>query len=307
MPYKLTVVICTHNRSTLLLRVITSLNNAIFPYNASVSILVIANACTDDTVIQLKRYQSIQNKKNLPLVFHEEPKPGKSNALNTAINMIGEGFMCFVDDDHRVDKNYFSAIISSIETYPKVKLFCGKIIPDWSGHEPDWIHDQGKYKIYPLPIPHFELGPHPVPVVQNMKLPGGGNLIVKRDVFNQVGVFSTKLGPQGHNLSGSEDSDFILRVLNAKMAIQYNPDIIQYHYVDEERLKFNYLIRKSFQRSRSLIKAKHPGSHPIPLYLWRKLFNYSFSLLFSFNLQRSRFYAMRIASTLGEIVGLKEN
>ena len=139
-----------------------------------------------------------------------------------------------------------------------------------------------------------------------MKLPGGGNLIINRKVFNQVGNFSVGLGPKGHNLSGSEDSDFIRRVLKANITIQYIPEIIQYHYVDVDRLKFNYLVRKSFQRTRSLVKVKNPESQPVPPYLWRKLFIYTSHLLFSFNIQKMRFYAMRIASTLGEIVGLKE-
>jgi len=288
------------------MRTIASLNNASLPNNDIVSILVIANACNDDTVNQLKNYKSTRSQKELPLEFCEELKAGKSNALNKAINMVTTGYLCFVDDDHRVDKNYFSAIISSIATYPEAELFCGQIIPDWTGQEPEWIHEQGKYKIYPLPIPHFELGIHPVTVKHGMKLPGGGNLVVHRNIFNRIGFFSTTLGPIGHNLSGSEDSDFILKVLNAHMTIQYNPEIIQYHYVDNDRLKFNYLIKKSFQRTRSLIKAKHPASQKVPLYLWRKLFNYTRLLLFSFNLQKARFYAMRIASTLGEIIGLKE-
>ena len=303
---KLTVVICTHNRSDLLQHTIASLNGVLLPSNCSINLLIIANACSDDTIHQLKNYPAAQNKSYLPLSFAEEPKPGKSYALNHALDIVEDGFICFIDDDHRIDKHYFCAVINAIKDYPELSIFCGRIIPDWTGQEPEWIHDQGAYKIYPLPIPHFELGDQPLPVKPGVKLPGGGNLIVNRDVFNQVGYFSTELGPKGHNLSGSEDSDFIRRVLKADIAIQYIPEIIQYHYVDEERLKLNYLVQKSFQRTRSLIKAKHPDSQSVPLYLWRKLFIYTSHLLFSFNFQKMRFYAMRIASTLGEIVGLKE-
>lgn len=303
--YKSTIVICTHNRANLLLKTIQSINSASCLAGNDISLLVIANACTDDTVQRLKEVQ--KTGLNLPFSFAEEPTPGKSFALIRAIKLINDGFIFFVDDDHRVDKNYFSETFKAIKAYPHIAIFCGQIIPDWTGLEPEWIHEQGPYKIYPLPVPHFELGNQPIPVKQGMKLPGGGNLIANRDVFTKVGHFSTQLGPVGHNLSGSEDSDFILRALKQGIKIQYVPDIIQYHYVDEERLKFTYLVRKSYQRTKSLIKAEFQNPQPIPLYLWRKLLVYISHLVFAFNMIKIRFYAMRVAATLGEIIGLKEN
>ena len=303
-----TVVICTHNRVNLLLRTIKSLNKAVRPKHVDIRILVIANACTDGTSTELKNYvfQKSENPENLPLEFEEEPITGKSHALNRAVNLVSKGFICFVDDDHRVDSHYFSAIDSAIKQFSSSAMFCGKIIPDWTGAEPSWIHDQGKYKVYPLPVPQYDLGDQPMPLGLGKKLPGGGNLVVRRNVFNKVGNFSISLGPKGHNLSGSEDSDFVLRALKDVEHIQYDPNIVQYHFVDIERLKLPYLIRKSFQRTRTLTRVNHPSRERIPLYLWRKFFDYSMGAFFAFNFQRLRFYLMRIASTTGEIIGRRE-
>ena len=105
---RLTVLICTHNRSALLRRVLASINNAVRPEHWAVELLVVANACTDDTVSLLRRYESeSQSSGALPLRWTEEPKPGKSNALNRAIPMIPDGVVSFIDDDHRVDREYF--------------------------------------------------------------------------------------------------------------------------------------------------------------------------------------------------------
>jgi len=283
---------------------IASLNQALFPHDCTISLLVIANACSDDTIARLKKLQLEQNIKNFPLSFYEEPIPGKSYALNRAIKMVNDGFICFVDDDQRVDKNYFQSIQTAINTYPKISFFCGPLRPDWTGLEPNWIHTQGKYKIYPEPIPHFELGYKSIKVNRTTRLPSGGTLIVKKELFNQIGEFSTTLGPQGHNLVGGEDSDFILRTLDAGVAIQYIPDILQFHYVDINRLKLPYLILGSFQRTRSFTLLNNPLPSSVPLYMWKKLFNYLFRTLFSFNMVKIRFYLMRIASTSGEMVGL---
>src|SRR5262245_45434897 len=106
----LTVLICTHNRADLLERVLASLNRAKRPQNP-VQILVAANACTDDTVVRLRRYQARQDAEHLlPLRFAEVPEPGKSHALNSAIPRIGTDLVALVDDDHRIDDNYLIAI-----------------------------------------------------------------------------------------------------------------------------------------------------------------------------------------------------
>ena len=303
---KLTIVICTHNRVELLEKTITSLNEAMNPSALNVQILVIANACSDTTIHFLKSYTGLSGKQ-LPLEFEEEPIAGKSHALNRAISMVNQGFLCFVDDDHKVDNNFLCAISEAIVSHPQIKMFCGQIIPDWTGEEPEWIHETGKYKIYPLPVPHFEMGTEPVLIEKDGKLPGGGNLIIHRDVFTKIGNFNVELGPKGRSLAGSEDSNLVLRALAAGETIQYLPSIIQYHYVDSERLQLSYLIRKSYERTRTFTMEKQPQAHSIPRYLWRKLIEYIFYSCFSFNLQKSRFYLMRIASTLGEISALRTN
>jgi len=302
----ITVVICTHNRAQLLASTLASLNDAIMPPGLRISILVIANACSDETVTILTDYQSDPDNK-LPLQFSEEPIAGKSNALNRAIKLVDDGFIAFVDDDHRIDKHYYAVIDKAIRKHPDGRIFCGKIIPDWTGDEPGWIHDQGRFKIYPLPIPHFELGDRELHVDRTMKIPGGGNLIVHSSVFAETGGFSTSLGPKGHDLAGSEDSDFVLRALANGIKLIYIPEIIQYHFVDLDRLKLSYLVKKSYQRTRTLMVAKRSDDKTVPLYLWKKLGIYFFQLLFSLKPEKRRFYMMRVASTLGEIEGRRQS
>jgi len=89
--------------------------------------------------------------------------------------------------------------------------------------------------------------------------------------------------------------------------VQYFPDIVQYHFVDLERLKLKYLVTKSFQRTRSLTLARNPTRSVVPIYLARKLLNYTLGIIFSFSIGKIRFYLMRFAATLGEMVGRRES
>lgn len=306
---RLTILICTHNREALLEKVLTSLNAALRPEQWDVDILIAANACTDGTHAFLENYQQqASNQGWLPLTWFAEPTPGKSFAINASIPRIETSdLVAFVDDDHRVDENYLASICKAADDYPKATLFCGRILPDWDGSEPAWVHDDGPYKIYPLPIPRQELGPTPrLVTIDTGPLPGGGNLILRTTVFKRVAGFSTELGPKGHDLGGGEDSAFIANTLNKGETLQYIPEILQFHYVDTERLQFFYLLRKAYQRSRSAWMV-HQKSGSVPLFMWRKLAEHSLRVMLPFSWPRTRFYLMRVASTLGEIRGARDS
>ena len=225
----LTVLICTHNRADLLERVLASLNAAKRPA-IPVRILVAANACTDDTVACMQAYQAQQQEMDwIPLRLIDVPTPGKSHALNRAIPKIDTELTAFVDDDHRVDENYLVAIEQAAQTWPDAGLYCGRILPDWDGSEPAWVHDKGPYRIYPLPVPRYDQGHLPkIITAEEGPIPGGGNLVVRRHVFELAGKFSTELGPHGHDLGGGEDSEYVLRALSRGVRCQYVPNMVQH-------------------------------------------------------------------------------
>ena len=302
----LTVLICTHNRADLLQKALASLNRARRPA-MPVQILVAANACSDATLAQMRAYQAQQSANRwLPLRVIEVPAPGKSHALNEAIPQIESGLIALVDDDHRVDENYLAAIEQAAAAWPDAGLYCGRILPDWDGSEPAWVHDEGPYRIYPLPVPRYDQGDTPRAVTaEHGPIPGGGNLVVRRRVFELAGQFSTELGPHGHDLGGGEDSEYVLRALARGERCQYAPDIVQHHYVDTARLRLGYLLKKSYQRTRSTARIHGGGS--VPLYMWRKLAEYGFHSLLSLSWAKRRFYWVRTAAALGEIQGRSES
>jgi len=298
----LTTVICTHNRARLLEKTLRSIDAADRPATIQITILVVANACTDDTTRMLAQYQEKgASNGRLPLRWVEEHQCGKSHALNRAIALLSDSVVAFVDDDHRLDKGYFLGIQQALEQFPEDTMFCGRILPDWTGSEPSWVHDTGPYRIYPLPVPCFDLGDEPCQITVQTPIPGGGNLFMHSEVFSRIGVFSTDIGPKGHDLGGSEDTDFVLRVLANGERVQYVPYVRQYHYVDPCRLRLGYLLRKSYMRSYTIALVKGGATSGVPRYLWRKLFTYLFNAVFSPRWRRTRFFLVRTAAALGEI------
>ena len=318
-PTPLTVLICTHNRAALLARTLYYLNQCAPPANVAVEILVVANACSDGTASVLERYPVLPDGlfgsdssvpamastgEALPLRMLVEPTPGKSHALNRALAAVDTDLIAMVDDDHRVHRDYLQAIAHAATAHPAATLFCGRILPDWDGSEPAWVHRPNPFPVYPLPVPHYEQGSSERDIGLQGPLPGGGNLVLRQGVFSRVGPFSVELGPRGHNLAGGEDSDFVQRALQGGERLRYCPDIVQYHYVDAKRLTLSYVIRKAYERSRAvtLVRAEQRGS--IPKYFFRKLAGHLLGSLLSLYWPERRSHLVRAAATLGEMRGL---
>lgn len=307
MP-RLSILICTHDRAALLERTLVSLNAARRPAGWTLDILVAANACRDRTHAFLDDYrrQATENHA-LPLSWFAEPTPGKSHALNSAMPRLTGELAAFVDDDHRVDAAYLEAVCAAADAYPQAGLFCGRILPDWDGKEPVWVHDKGPYRIYPLPVPRFDLGEDARAVTPELAIPGGGNLFLRTDWLARVGPFNPDLGPTGHDLGGSEDMDWVLRAMQLGAALQYIPAAVQYHYVDTRRLTLPYIVKKAYKRTAStvLLDPRLQG-HKAPRYLYRKLAGYALAALTALAPARRRFYLVRTAATLGEFAGYRQ-
>lgn len=302
----LTVLICTHNRRSLLEKVLQSLQIATPPAASwDVRILVVANACTDDTATFLDAFKSERLQRNRwPVDWMAEPVPGKSHALNAALPTIGGELVAFVDDDHRVDQNYLMAVCAAADSFPDADLFCGRILPDWTGDEPAWVHDSGPYRIYPLPVPRFDQGDVAMLLTPERAIPGGGNLFLRTAWLGRTGNFSTDIGPTGHDLGGSEDLEWVLRAMRLGARLQYVPTVIQHHYVDTGRLTMSYLLKKAYKRTASTVMIEtHDHPSLVPRYLWRKVAEYGLRAGTALRSDRRRFYLVRTAAALGEIAG----
>lgn len=298
----LTVLICTHDRAALLGQLLDSLDAAQRPAEG-VELLVVANRCSDGTHALLEARAATPGGR-LPLRWVAEPTAGKSHALNRGMPEVRTPLVAFIDDDQRVDAAFLQACCDADRHFPQADLFCGRLLPDWTGSEPRWVHDQGRYRIYPLPTPNFDPGPQSRLLVAGGPLPGGGNIVARTPWLARVGPFATELGPVGHDLGGAEDADWLHRALGLGARLQYLPQLLQYHYVDAERLTVGYLMRKAYKRSAASV-GLGDAAGGVPAFAWRKLAAYAWSAATAFGADRRRFYLIRSAAAAGEIAGYR--
>jgi len=296
------ILVCTHNRVQLLDTMLTSINESERPDDVNISLLVVANACTDGTVEYLKKYPNLGQGK-LSLRWVEEGTPGKSHALNRGLAMVEADIISFIDDDQRVARDYFVCLVEAIERKPEFEMLCGRLLPDWDGSEPVWVHNNSGYALRPLPVPNFDLGEHEQVLGLNGRFPQGGNLIVRRSMLRRVGTFSIALGPHGHDLGGGEDSDYIYRALREGAKLLYVPSVVQFHFVEGERCTLPYIMKKAFLRTKSVVMVENVNASAPPKYLYRKIFLHLLKLITSLYMPRTRYYLVRLAATAGELNG----
>lgn len=297
----ITVVICTHNRAGLLRQTLDTLARARRPDGWRADILVVANACSDETHALLSAAQKEPAWRDMPLRWIAEPRPGKSHALNHAIARTDAAALCFIDDDQFVDADFLFTLAEALDAHPEYGILCGRIRPAWDGSEPAWVHATGRYHIPIRPFPEYDFGDEAKAIPADHKLPSGGNITVRRQVFEQVGSFSTDLGPQGHNLMGGEDHDFIQRCLAQGVRILYVPDLKQLHAIEPERMRTGYMLRKSYLRSLSARRMSGNPPRGLRPYLVMKPVQYGLSALFTLDGNCRFHYLIRMAAALGEL------
>lgn len=301
----LAVVICTYNRSASLTDTLTSIYNCGYVGAECIDVIVVANNCNDDTLARLEEFKSRFPQSNLKLSWIDEPRAGKSYALNAAIQQTHHDILCFIDDDQTVEPGFLANLLSGIAAHPEDSMYCGRIWPAWDGSEPEWVHAKPPYSIPIRPFPEFDLGKQAMVIQPQDRFPSGGNISVRRQVFDQVGLFSVELGPTGHNLAGGEDHDFLRRASGKGLSIRYLPDVRQLHAIDAERMSKPYTLRKSYTRSRSGFMIRADEKQP-RLYMFRKIISHFGSAIFTFNSDHHFFYLVRLAASMGELSGALE-
>jgi arylsulfatase A-like enzyme len=167
------------------------------------------------------------------------------------------------------------------------------------------VHTKGAYAIPIRPFPEFDLGNDSLAITPHSRYPSGGNIAVRRAVFEAVGSFAVDLGPTGHNLAGGEDHDFLKRAVDKGFSLRYLPKMRQLHAIDPERMSIPYTLRKSFQRSRANFLIRRDEHRP-RLYMFRKIVEHLGNAVFTLNASRRFFYLVRLAASLGELTGAVE-
>lgn len=251
----LDLVIPTFRRSRLLRAAVGSALRAPVPAGLEVRILVVDNNSGDDTAAAVAE---LQQGATLPVDYFCETKQGLSHARNRG---IGEGtgdLVGFIDDDEELDPEWFRVVAREFAD-PEVSFIGGPYLGNWVSPKPDWLPPG-----YPAVIgvvPPKPRGAFGTELGANLM---GGNAVIRRHVFEQVGRYAEHLGRSGKGLLSEEDAEFFTRLLSAGVSGVYVPELVIYHFVAPERLTRGYHRRWAFWRTVSQGLRSREQPEPFP-------------------------------------------
>lgn len=245
---KLSVILCTYNRSESLAKALESIASSTLPDSVDWEVLVVDNNSTDQTEAVVERFCQ-----KYPAHFRylQEPRQGKSNALNTGIREARGDILAFLDDDVVVEKDWLQNLTAPFLGGQWAGV-AGRILPDPSFRPLRWVPLQDRYALAPLAVfdPNVAAGPISEP-------PFGANMAYQKSMFVKYGGFRTDLGPQpfGTAPQKSEDSEFGHRLLAAGEKLRYEPSAVVYHAVPPSRQRKKYFLEWWYDKARADICA----------------------------------------------------
>ena len=238
----ISVIICTHNRPTLLHSCLSQLCQS---SPRPQEIIVVDNAPDDcstrDVVNQFANVRYII-----------EPKRGLDFARNRGIMESSTAIVVFTDDDMEVHPLWPYRVWETFQD-ESIAAMTGLVFASCLDIESEvlferyWSFNRGYvHKIYDREYFSASLPKGP-PV---WEIGGGGNMAIRRTVFDEVGYFHELLGAGA--AGGSDDSEMLFRILAKGKNVQYNPRAVAYH---KHRKNISELNKQIFSYMRGFTAA----------------------------------------------------
>jgi glycosyltransferase involved in cell wall biosynthesis len=219
------VVVITCNRAHLLRRAIESLlaleTGGLFSYE----IVVVDNASTDETKSVVSDFG---DPAKCSICYYFEAEKGLAQARNRGVREARGEWIAFFDDDQRAHSEWLKDLFS-IAIEKGVKCVGGQRQLDLPDEVIQTLSKEKRALLGEIVYP---------PVAKQSKhwknMPGTGNVLVSRMLFDKVGMFDCELR------SGGEDADLMTRICSAGYEIWLAPRALVYHHVPPHRLQRDY-------------------------------------------------------------------
>lgn len=242
---KVSVAICTWNRSALLDRTLQSMHALQIPESVTWELIVVNNNCSDDTDTVLAAHARC-----LPIVRLFEARPGKSFAANLAAARAQGELLIWTDDDVLVDPLWLAEYVKAARQWPDAGYFAGPIDPHFELEPPKWIraHLAELTGVYVI-VDH---GPVPHEMARGQAI-FGANMAFRSELARAFPL-NEDLGRIRGQLIGADDTELIERVRKAGFRGMWVPGARLRHFSPAARLTKKYVMKWYHDAGRSFVR-----------------------------------------------------
>ena len=246
---RLSLIVATYNRAESLITALQSVVQQTAPKDEW-ECVVVNNNSTDDTTERFKAFAEAHPDVHLRMV--DEVRQGLSFARNRGIGESEGEYIAIIDDDERIAPDFISSYISLFDSTPDAMAAGGPIVAEYPSGKPRWMS-----RFTERPIANTMYFGDKVTLFPAGRIPGGGNMAIRRSAIRRYGVFDTSLGYVGEQLIGGEECDLFERLQIAGARYYYVPNAVMNHIIVPEKLTADYFERLSYNVGVSqLLRAK---------------------------------------------------
>ena len=228
----LSIIICTHNRSKLLMECVNSL---IKQNTENVEIIIIDNNSSDETAKISQEYTI-----NYPNIRYAlETKVGLSHARNRGIQEAKSDWLLYLDDDAIA---FPDLVEKALYLVGRGDFDCvgGMYYAKFENTKPDWLPDNyGDYIFNENEI--FECNP---------ELPHGCVVMYNKTRIEKLNGFNKNYGMKGNKTAYGEETELQMRIKGDGGKIGLDPKLLAYHYVRNDQIKLVWHLNSIYAYGR---------------------------------------------------------
>ena len=164
---------------------------------------------------------------------------GLSGARNSGVQAAGGSVIAFLDDDAIAEPTWIESLTTDYSD-PQVLGAGGSILPVWE-RRPGWFPEEFAWVVGCT----YRGLPTKRSAVRNLI---GCNMSFRREVFDELGGFTTKLGRVGSKPLGGEETELCIRIGKhaPSRTILYDPETSVHHRVPRERSTLRYFLSRCY-------------------------------------------------------------
>jgi len=159
---------------------------------------------------------------------------GLSGARNTGVAAATGDLIAFLDDDARAEPDWLAQLCAPLKD-DDVAGVGGWIVPEFLGREAKWF----PHTYYWILGCSYEGLPETGATLRN---PIGANMVLRREVFDEVGGFTSGIGRIGKVPLGCEETELCIRYTASHASERFvlTHDAVVHHAVPPSRLSWRY-------------------------------------------------------------------
>ena len=234
MTVKVSVIVPTYNRVSILRR---ALNSLVHQLDENEHEIIVVDNGENQSLAVIDECLGLSKVHNI--CYIHEPRNGLHHARHAGALVAKGEILVYIDDDVICPENWLQEILKPFED-EAVGFVGGKTIPMLQKELPQWIEPFQSY------LSILDLGEEKKQLTEGQSI-YGCNFAVRKNVLFELGGFhpDSFSDPDKFWHRGDGETGLLLKAYKVGIGVVYEPRAWLYHVIPSERLSVQYMMKRS--------------------------------------------------------------